>query len=61
MVRDSAGIDADAIKSHCRARLATYKVPRSIDFVATLPRTGSGKLQRHLLSPPSTSHAALNT
>ena len=30
-----------------RARLAHYKVPRSIDFVDALPRTATGKLQKH--------------
>jgi long-chain acyl-CoA synthetase len=28
-------------------RLARYKVPRSIDFVTDLPRTATGKLQKH--------------
>ena len=30
-----------------RARLAHYKVPRSLDFVDQLPRTATGKLQKH--------------
>jgi long-chain acyl-CoA synthetase len=30
-----------------RERIARYKVPRSIDFVAELPRTATGKLQKH--------------
>jgi fatty-acyl-CoA synthase len=32
-----------------RARIAHYKVPRSIDFVSELPRTETGKLQKHKL------------
>jgi acyl-CoA synthetase (AMP-forming)/AMP-acid ligase II len=33
----------------CRADLAPYKCPRSIDFVAELPRDPNGKLyKRHL-------------
>ncbi len=28
----------------CRKRLATYKVPERIEFVPSLPRTGSGKI-----------------
>jgi O-succinylbenzoic acid--CoA ligase len=35
------------LRAHCAARLAAYKVPKAIAFVATLPRTASGKLQRH--------------
>jgi long-chain acyl-CoA synthetase len=50
-----AKLDVETIKAHTRARLAAYKVPRSIEFVASLPRTASGKLRRQMLqSPPST-------
>jgi O-succinylbenzoic acid--CoA ligase len=33
----------------CRERLAKYKVPASIEFVESLPRTAAGKLQRRRL------------
>jgi len=33
----------------CRARLASYKKPRRVIFVATLPRNALGKVQKHLL------------
>ena len=34
---------------HCRAEIAHYKCPRSIDFATDLPRTETGKLQkRHI-------------
>jgi acyl-CoA synthetase (AMP-forming)/AMP-acid ligase II len=29
---------------HCRTRLAHYKCPRSVEFLASLPRTGTGKV-----------------
>jgi fatty-acyl-CoA synthase len=29
---------------HCRCRLAHYKCPRSVDFMTSLPRTGTGKV-----------------
>lgn len=32
-----------------RSRLAAFKVPRSVTPVATLPRTATGKLRRHVL------------
>lgn len=32
-----------------RARLAAFKVPRSVSFVPSLPRTSTGKLRRHLV------------
>ena len=34
---------------HCRANLAHYKCPRSVDFVDQLPRYDSGKLSKHAL------------
>jgi long-chain acyl-CoA synthetase len=33
----------------CRARLAHYKCPRSVDFVAALPRNENGKIYKRLL------------
>ena len=42
---------ADALRVHCRARLAGYKVPGEFRIVVEpLPRTASGKLQRGALS-----------
>src|SRR5699024_8314087 len=35
---------AEALLEYVRARIAHYKVPRRIDFVAELPRTPTGKL-----------------
>ncbi|MGW0841867.1 benzoate-CoA ligase family protein [Streptomyces sp. NPDC002787] len=42
------GLEAELI---CMARdnLAAFKVPRSVSFVPTLPRTATGKLRRHLV------------
>lgn len=45
-----ATIDVLQIKAHCRHRLANYKIPRSVQFVAELPRTASGKIRRIELS-----------
>jgi len=33
----------------CKARIAHYKAPKSIDFVDTLPRTGSNKIHKAAL------------
>jgi fatty-acyl-CoA synthase len=43
--------DAEALSSFCRQRLAAYKVPRRFTPVEELPRTPSGKVQKHILSP----------
>ena len=33
----------------CRARMAGYKTPKQVVFLASLPRTGSGKIQKRVL------------
>ena len=38
--------------AHCRGLLAGFKVPRSYDFVAELPRTGTGKIQKAKIRQP---------
>jgi long-chain acyl-CoA synthetase len=49
-VGDDATEDlVDELIDHCRDHLASLKCPRSIDIVATLPRTPTGKLQKHKL------------
>ncbi|OYW09889.1 MAG: hypothetical protein B7Z53_02020 [Rhodospirillales bacterium 12-71-4] len=40
---------ARALQDHVKAEIAPYKYPRSVVFVATLPRTETGKLQRFAL------------
>jgi long-chain acyl-CoA synthetase len=45
------GADATAaeIIRHCRGQIADYKVPKSIDFISELPKSGAGKvLKRNL-------------
>ena len=39
----------DDIRAHCRTCLAGFKVPAHIRFVDDLPRTGSGKVRKHVL------------
>ena len=38
-----------ALQDFVKANLAPYKYPRQIEFVSSLPRTETGKLQRHRL------------
>src|SRR5579862_3932600 len=40
---------AEELQEFCRQHLARYKCPRSIDFVAELPRAPTGKLYKRLL------------
>jgi malonyl-CoA/methylmalonyl-CoA synthetase len=37
------------LEARCRARLASFKVPREFVSVESLPRTALGKVQKHLL------------
>jgi fatty-acyl-CoA synthase len=45
-------LTAEALKAWLRARLARFKIPNHISFspAGTLPRTGSGKLDKPMLS-----------
>ena len=42
---DEAALAAE-LRTHCRARLAPYKCPKEIRFVAALPRNAMGKIQK---------------
>ena len=49
---EGAALSEADVAAFARERLASYKVPRSVDFAAELPRTGSGKvLKRELRAP----------
>jgi acyl-CoA synthetase (AMP-forming)/AMP-acid ligase II len=39
-VREGTSVTPEEIIEHCRARIASYKKPRSVDFVDSLPRKG---------------------
>ncbi len=42
-------IEIEALLGHCREKLSAYKVPHSVQFIAEIPRTGSGKIIRYKL------------
>ena len=48
--RPGADLDAGAVRSAVRERLARFKVPRDVEFVDTLPRNPTGKLLRRALT-----------
>jgi len=50
--RPDAAITPEELMSFARERIAGYKVPRSIDFVDTLPRTPTGKILKRELRAP---------
>lgn len=47
--RDGSALDGDALADFAGARLAGFKKPRRIEFVASLPRNAYNKVQTHLL------------
>jgi long-chain acyl-CoA synthetase len=49
VLRPGAEVTREALAAHCREHLATYKVPRAIQFVTEVPTTSSGKIMRRLL------------
>jgi 2-aminobenzoate-CoA ligase len=57
------GFAADAaltrtLQEHVKATVAPYKYPRAIEYVASLPRTETGKLQRFALRRMAAESAA---
>ncbi|WP_436770566.1 acyl-CoA synthetase [Yinghuangia sp. YIM S09857] len=50
--REAGDALADELTTWCAEQLASYKRPRSVDFVATMPRDPNGKLQKRRLRDP---------
>jgi acyl-CoA synthetase (AMP-forming)/AMP-acid ligase II len=48
-LREDHEADEASLIAHCKERLASFKVPKSVDFVEELPRTGSGKITKRPL------------
>ncbi len=52
LAEGDAGADtAKMLQDHVKATIAPYKYPRDVRFVAALPKTATGKIQRYLLKP----------
>lgn len=45
----NVSLDVEALRQFAKQRLSTHKVPRVIEIRATLPRSATGKVLRHLL------------
>jgi long-chain acyl-CoA synthetase len=57
VVQPAAGVEpgpqlAEQLLADASARLAKYKMPRSIDFIAEMPRDPNGKLYKRKLRDP---------
>jgi long-chain acyl-CoA synthetase len=51
-LRPGAMVSCDELIAFCADRLASYKKPRSVDFVAELPRDAAGKLLKRTIREP---------
>jgi acyl-CoA synthetase (AMP-forming)/AMP-acid ligase II len=49
VLRAGHGASAAELIEHCRGRIASYKKPRTVDFVETLPRLFNGKVDKKML------------
>ncbi len=47
--REGQAIDEETVVSHCKSRLASFKVPKKVIFVDSLPRNPSGKILKRNL------------
>ena len=52
VAKPGAETDSAAFLAWCRAAMANYKAPRSVEWVDALPVNASGKVQRFLLRAP---------
>lgn len=52
VLKPGAEATSPQIIAHVRRHIADFKVPRSVDFVDSLPRTPSGKIQKAKLRAP---------
>ena len=47
--KPGAQVDSESVIAWARARIAGFKVPRSVDIIAALPRNASGKILKREL------------
>jgi acyl-CoA synthetase (AMP-forming)/AMP-acid ligase II len=49
VLADGAGASAQDLRAHVKTLIATYKVPRTIEFAESLPLSGAGKVLKQQL------------
>ena len=49
VLKEGTTLTPETVRSHVKSRIADYKVPKRVDFVAELPRNQSGKLLKRQL------------
>ena len=48
---ENSSVTVEELKRFVRERIAGFKTPRHFIFVQELPKTPSGKIQKHLVRP----------
>lgn len=59
VLKEGTELTADAVRAHVKGRIADFKVPKRVDFVAELPRNQSGKLLKRELRTERTGQGAV--
>jgi fatty-acyl-CoA synthase len=49
VLKAGANLDEEAVTSHCKDRLASFKVPKEVCFIDELPHNATGKVLKHEL------------
>jgi acyl-CoA synthetase (AMP-forming)/AMP-acid ligase II len=49
VIREGASLTEEGLIAHCKRRIASYKCPKSVAFVASLPRLATGKIDKPAL------------
>ena len=50
VLRQGTNLSAEEVQHYCKTRIASYKVPRHIEFMTEeLPKSGSGKILKRVL------------
>jgi acyl-CoA synthetase (AMP-forming)/AMP-acid ligase II len=52
VARSGTSPTAEALIAHCREHVGGFEIPRSVDFVAALPRNATGKVLKRVLREP---------
>ena len=51
-LREGAQLTENDVLRHCAERLENFMVPQSVVFMASLPKTGSGKINKRVITGP---------
>ena len=47
--RTDCALDTEDVMTHCRGKVASFKLPRQVVFIDAFPMTESGKIKKHEL------------